>query len=139
MEIFKDETGAVYQAVLNGLKEDLSGLQNDLTIGVKCGKLLLAGVVYSVVGKVCCMTIYSTSPSWCTKANLSQLFELPFDIFDIKVVKAGVSHKNKKANKFLRRLKLREEGYLRYARSDGSHEVVFSLTLKELKEKRWYK
>jgi len=138
MEIYKDTTGEIYNSVVNGLREKLT-IPNDLTVGVFSGKVFLAGVIYSVVDKVCYMTINTTNPKWCTRANLSRLFEMPFDLFDIKIVKAVTSHKNKKANWFLRRLKLREEGYLRCSRADGTHEVVFSLTLEELKEKEWYK
>ena len=139
MEIFRDKTGEVYDFVMTGLNEGNIEIPNSLTIGIHCGKVLVAGVIYSVVGKICYMTIYTTTPKWCTKASLSRLFELPFGCFDIKITKAAVSHKNKGTCKFLRRLKMREEGYLRYARLDGSHDVVFSLTEKELKEKRWYK
>ncbi len=136
MEIYKDN-GDIYNMVTKELK--MEGLQNDLTIGLFNGKILLAGMVCSVVGKICYLTFYATSPKWCTKESLSRLFELPFKEFDIKIVKCATSHKNKKINRLLTKRKLREEGHLRYSRPDGSHEKVFSLTLKELKNKEWYK
>jgi len=134
-----EDNGELYNWIKDS-DDNYETLPNDLTIGLFNGKVLLAGVVYSVTCKnICYITIKTASPKWCTKANLSRLFELPFEVFKVKVVKCATSHKNKRINRLLTKRKLREEGYLRYSRPDGSHERVFSLTLKELKNKEWYR
>ena len=139
MDMFKDKTGEVYKWVVdNCLNGDTEDTDNDLTLGIKCGNKLVAGVVYSNVGKITYLTIYAENPRWCTKANLTRLFEVPFKVFDSKIVKCCTSHKNKRINKLLWGLKLREEGHLRYTRRDSSHLKVFSMTYNELKQKRWY-
>lgn len=113
-------------------------LKNDLTLVAKCdNNKIIAGVVYSVIGKIVYLSIYSNSPKWCTKKNINQILGCPFELFDIKIVKAATSNRNKKSNKLLRGLNLREEGFIRFAREDGSHEVIYSITKKELKEKWW--
>ena len=134
----RDESGKIFEWVVDNLKDD-EKYKNDLTLGIKCGiKGLVGGIIYSVSDDICYLSIYTTSPKWCTKENLSKIFKIPFEALDCKIVKCLVSNKNKKINKLLWGLKLKEEGLLRYHRQDGSHERVFSLTYDELKKKRWY-
>ena len=53
MDMFKDKTGEVYKWVVdNCLNGDTEDTDNDLTLGIKCGNKLVAGVVYSNVGKI---------------------------------------------------------------------------------------
>ena len=138
MEIFKDD-GRVYDWVVQKLDNGES-YRNDLTIGIRNDKLeLIAGIIYSVVGDITYLSIYATDPKWCSSSHLTKIFKLPFEVFESKIVKCITDSKNKKVNKLLWGLKLKEEGLLRFARANGSHERVFSLTEKELKTKRWYK
>jgi hypothetical protein len=140
MVMFVDKTGEVYNWVLSKACDgDIEYTPNDLTIGIMCDKVLTAGVIYSNVGCITYLSIYADNARWCTKANLTRLFELPFDEFKSKIVKCNTSHKNKRINKLLYGLKLRDEGHLRYTRDDQSHLKVFSITEEELKTKRWYK
>jgi hypothetical protein len=138
MIISKDK-GEVYNWVINSLDEDLTGLPNDLTIGIFGCNMLLAGVIYTNVDNICYLTINAVSPKWCTRENLSKIFNIPFEAFGSKIVKCATSSKNKRVNKLLTGLKLREEGHLRCSRPDGSDEKVFSITQKELKRKEWYR
>ena len=116
-------------------------IKNDLTIMIKSdNNELIAGIIYTYVNKICYLSLYAKSPKWCSRLILSRLFLIPFIKFkDCKIVKCGTSHNNKRINKLLRGLNLREEGYIRFARDDGSHEIIFSMTEKELKNKRWFK
>lgn len=142
--VVEDKTGEVYKWVLSNLNDIYipcaeEECPNDLTVGIMCGKVLIAGVIFSVVGCITYLTIYADNPRWCTRATMSRIFELPFNRFNSKIVKCTTSHKNKQANKFLWGLKLRDEGHLRYTRDDSSHLKIFSMTQDELKEKWWYK
>ena len=139
MEIFEDKTGEVYEFVTKNLKYK-EGIKNDLTIGIKCSnKGLVAGLIYSIDNNVTYLTIYAINPRWCSKKILTKIFTIPFGVFKTKSIKLLTSHKNKKVNKLLWGLKLREEGYLRFARpEDGSHLRVFAIEEKELVNKWWY-
>ena len=132
MVIFKDD-GKVFEWVKKSL-DNGEYYKNDLTIGIKDDRIgLIAGIIYSVVDNITYISIYAENPKWCTASNLTKIFELPFKVFNSKIVKCITDSKNKKVNKLLWGLKLKEEGLLRFARSDGSHERVFSITEKELK------
>lgn len=100
---------------------------------------ITGAIVFTYIGCICYLSIYTKNPKWCSRKVINEIFNYPFKNGDVKIVKATTSAKNKEANKFLSRLKLREEGYLRYNRPDGSHERVFSATMQDLKKKRWFK
>ncbi len=138
MEIFKDKDGSVFNWVVKNLKNG-ELYRNDLTIGIRCDNRLICGIIYTVEDKITYLSIFATSPKWCNRTNLSRIFELPFKVFKSKIVKCLTSHKNKRINKLLWGLKLTEEGHLRFARANGTHLKVFSVTEYELKKKRWYK
>lgn len=138
MEIFKDTDGSVFNWIVKSLNNG-EYYKNDLTIGIKYDNDLVTGIIYSVEDSITYLSIYATNPKWCTKENLSRIFELPFVKFNSKIVKCLTSHKNRRINRLLWGLGLREEGHLRFARADGTDEKVFSITLKELKKKEWYK
>jgi hypothetical protein len=138
-EIFKDETGEVYDWVTKNL-DNGETYNNSLTIGIKCAKQgLIAGLIYEVDNSVAYLSIYTISPRWCSKKNLSKICDLAFKGLRVKSLKCLTSHKNKKINKLLWGLKFREEGHLRFARANGTHLKVFAIEEKELKNKWWYK
>lgn len=137
--IYRDKTDKTFNWVLDNLK-DKEHYINDLTLAIKNDiNELVAGVIYSRDRDITYLTIYAANPSWCTRKNLSTIFKIPFEVFDSKIVKCVTSHKNKKVNRLLWGLKLKEEGHIRFDRVDGSHSKIFSLTKKELKTKKWYK
>ena len=138
MEIIKDVDGSIYSWVVENL-DNGEDYKNDLTVGIKVGNVYVCGIIYSTDKYATYLSIYATDPKWCTPNNLSRIFELPFKVFKTKIVKCLTSHKNKRINKLLWGLKLKEEGHLRFARADGTHLKIFSLTKKELEEKGWYK
>ena len=137
MEIFKDIDGHVFEWVISKLNNG-EEYSNDLTLGIKLDNILICGIVFSVSAHITYLSIYATNPAWCNRTNLTKIFGLPFDAFGSKAVKCLTSHKNRKINKLLWGLGLKEEGHLRYARADGSHQKVFSITQDELKKKEWY-
>ena len=134
MGIFKDENNEVFNWVVNNLKNG-EDYKNDLTIAITLDNLVIAGVIYSLQNGICYLSIYSTSPKWAS--HLSKIFEIALNFSPI--VKCLTSSKNKKINKFLQGIGMVKEGVLRFERADGTHSVVWSLTEKELKKKRWFK
>lgn len=133
-----DKTGSIFNWIISKLNNK-ELYKNDLTLGFIYDTNIVGGVIYSIENKICYLSIYSETPKWCTKENLSKIFIIPFEDLGCKIVKCLTSARNKKINKLMFGLRLRHEGHLRFARADGSHENVFSITEKELKKKRWFK
>lgn len=136
MALFKDSDNTVYNWVSQNLLDESSYIKNDLTLAIKINQTIVAGVIFSFLGNVCYLSIYASSPLWCNRQNLSKIFDIA--LAKAKIVKCCVSHKNIKINRLLLGLNLHREGLLRFARQNGSHEIVYSITKAELRKKRWY-
>lgn len=113
---------------------------SNLTMGVidKQG-VFIAGVSYFKKGGVCLITAAAKNGSWCMPQTLSELLRIPFELLNCKIAKFEVSHKNEKANRFCRGIGCVKEGLLRFDRQDGTHNIVWSLTKKEILKKGWYR
>lgn len=102
-------------------------------------KKITSAVSYFKNGPVCLITSAAENSSWCKPGTLSQLLRIPFDDLGCKVARFETSHKNEKANRFCKGIGCVKEGILRFAHHDGTHQVVWSLTKKELVKKKWYR
>lgn len=137
MEIFNDKTGEIYNWVVSSLNNG-ECYPNDLTLGLFSDNILIGGVIYSKIDDDVFLSIYTTSPKWCSRKVLSVLFDIPFSIFNAEKAKCAVSIDNKSINKLLKGLGLHEE-HLKRARYDGSLGKLFSIDKNNLINKRWYK
>lgn len=127
----------IYRWLCDTLKMDAA---STLTMGVIDGKgNLIAAVAYFKKSKVCLMTAAAKNGSWCMPQTLSELLRIPFELLNCKIAKFEVSHKNEKANRFCRGIGCVKEGLLRFDRQDGTHNIVWSLTKKEILKKGWYR
>lgn len=136
MEIFNDKTGKIYNWVVSSL-DNGEDYPNDLTLGLIHDNIIVGGVIYSKVDEDVFLSIYTTSPKWCSKKTLSILFDIPFSIFNADKAKCAVSINNKPINKLLKGLGLHEE-HLKRARCDGSLGKLFSIDKDNLINKRWF-
>lgn len=100
---------------------------------------LIGGFTFFKKDRVCLITAVAKSSRWCTPKTLSDLLDIPFDFLHCKIAKFEVSHKNDRANKFCKGIGCVKEGLLRYDRFDGTHNIVWSLTRKEILKKGWYR
>lgn len=110
-----------------------------ITVGVLEEGELIAGISYHKNNKVCSITAVASNGSWCKPETLSELLRIPFDLLGCKIAKFETSVKNNKANRFCKGIGCVKEGLLRYAHHDGTHEIVWSLTKKEICKKGWYR
>lgn len=110
-----------------------------ITVGVLVEGELIAGISYEKNGLVCSITAVSSKSNWCRPETLSELLRIPFEMLGCKVAKFETSVYNKVANRFCKGIGCVKEGILRYAYNDGTHEIVWSLTKKELCKKGWYR
>lgn len=111
-----------------------------VTLGVldETQKLIMA-VSYFKKGPNCLLSAAASSARWCKPETLSAILRVPFDDLGCKVARFEVSVKNKRANRFCKGIGCVKEGILRYAHHDGTHQVVWSLTKKEISKKGWYR
>lgn len=111
-----------------------------VTLGVlnEQGKLIMA-VSYFKKGPSCLLTAAAENGSWCKPQTLTKILRVPFDDLGCKVARFEVSVKNEKANRFCKGIGCVKEGLLRYAHHDGTHQLVWSLTKKEISKKGWYR
>ena len=100
---------------------------------------LIGGFTFYREGFVCHITAVAKNSSWCTPKTLSELLDIPFDFLRCKIAKFEVSHKNERANRFCKGIGCVKEGLLRFDRHDGTHNIVWSLTRKEILKQGWYK
>ena len=138
MVVADNEAKEIYNYVCEKLKMNLA---ESVTMGVLDDKgELLAGVVYykDEYG-ICHISVYAEKPTWALPKRLCDVLRVGFEFLKCKILKFEVSHKNLRAVKLLKGLGVVREGLLRFNRADGTHEVVFSLTEKEFKKKRWYR
>lgn len=111
-----------------------------VTLGVvdEQGKINMA-VSYFKKGPSCLLTAAAENGSWCKPETLTKILRVSFDDLGCKVARFEVSVKNANANRFCKGIGCVKEGILRYAHHDGTHQVVWSLTKKEISKKGWYR
>ena len=133
-----NENKDVYRFICDKLKMNIL---SNLTLAIVNDKEeLLGGIAYYLDNNnICHLTVVSNSPYWALPQTLSEILKIGFNDFKAKIIKCEVSHKNTKIIRLLSGLGLVKEGLLRYARQDGTHEIVFSITEKEFIKKRWYR
>jgi len=111
-----------------------------VTLGVLNDKdELIMAVAYFKKGASCLLSAAATKASWCKPETLTKILRVPFDDLNCKVARFEVSVKNARANRFCKGIGCVKEGILRYAHHDGTHQVVWSLTKKEISKKGWYR
>lgn len=137
MIIADNDNQDIYRWLCNTLAMKVA---STLTMGVVDEKNdLVAAIAYFKKGQVCWITAAAKNGSWCKPQTLSELLRIPFELLKCKIAKFETSHKNKKANRFCKGIGCVREGLLRYERTDGTHNVIWSLTLKEISKKGWYR
>lgn len=127
----------IHKWMCDALKFDVA---QTVTLGVlNETQKLIAGFSYFKKGQICLITAYAENPNWCTPETLSELLRVPFEALGCKIAKFETSNKNEKANRFCKGIGCVREGILRYAHHDGTHQVVWSLTKREILNKGWYR
>lgn len=137
MEIYRDNTGKIYNWVVSSLNNG-ECYPNDLTLGIFSDNILIGGVIYSVIDKDVYLSIYTTTPKWSSRKILTVLFDIPFNIFKAKKVMCLTSVKNDRINKLLKGLGLTQERKST-DRKEKTKGLVFSITKDKLNKQRWYK
>ena len=142
IKLCKDFDNAVYKLVIDRLRETEGEIEvhNSLTLGFldDSDNKIIGGVIFSLTGRCCFFTIWADSVMWCSRSNLTNIFEIAFD-FGAVAIKCATNFHNFRVNKLVRGLGFRREGILRFQRPDGSDEIVWSMTKKEMKNQKWWK
>jgi hypothetical protein len=138
-DLCKDLDGRVYRLVCENLAraEGDCRVANSLTLGFLDGEKIIGGIIYTMVGKMCFLTIWAENPKWCSRTNLARIFGLGF-AGGAAVIKCATDYSNRRVNKLLRGLGFRREGILRFARDNGHDEIVWGLTETEMKSQKWF-
>lgn len=100
---------------------------------------LIMAVSYFKKGASCLLSAAAKNAEWCKPETLTKLLRVPFDDLNCKVARFEISVKNKRANRFCKGIGCVKEGLLRFAHHDNTHQVVWSLTKKEISKKGWYR
>ena len=137
MVIADNDRKEIYQWICKELGYPVA---ETVTLGVlNENQRLIMGVSYFKNGLSCLLSAVAKEASWCKPETLSEILRVPFDDLGCKVARFEVSVKNKRANRFCKGIGCVKEGLLRYAHNDGTHQVVWSLTKKEISQKGWYR
>lgn len=131
--IFFDLNGAVVRWVCLGLNEKMNWVGQNITLGIKIGNVLVAGVIVNNIRPFCdaWLTIYSVNPRWCTRRVLKMIFNVVFDFLKCRRASVLVDAENKKSQNLVSRLGFVKEGVLRAFEDNGHDAVVYSMLKNE--------
>jgi hypothetical protein len=136
-----DDTGFIYQWIKNGLN-DREVLTGDFCAGIYKKEKLVCGLIFSCNNpqKDVYLTIYSTTPSWCTRDSLRFiLVDTCIGVYNCRRATALTSRKNKRARQFLEKVGFKLEGIQRKARVDGNDNCIYGILKEEILNQRWNK
>ncbi|HCU58442.1 MAG TPA: hypothetical protein DIC64_00485 [Alphaproteobacteria bacterium] len=133
IEIFLDLTGDVRDWVGLGLNEPKDWVGQNITLGVKMGKQLIAGIVFHDIRPRTdvWLTIFSTDKKWCNKRVLRAIFDIAFNFLECRRASVRVDAFNKKSRKLVEGLGFIKEGVLRRFEDNGNDGIIYSMLKNE--------
>lgn len=133
IEIFLDLTGDVRDWVGSGLNEPKDWVGQNITLGVKMGKQLIAGIVFHDIRPRTdvWLTIFSTDKRWCNKRVLRAIFDIAFNFLECRRASVRVDAFNKKSRKLVEALGFIKEGVLRRFEDNGNDGIIYSMLKNE--------
>ena len=101
------------------------------SLGICKESEIIAGVIYHrFLGHDIEMSIYTTSPKWCSKRILKLIFEYPFIQLGVKRITATIPVSYHKAHRLVTNLGFQKEGRMRYG-FDQEDAVIYGLLKEE--------
>ena len=101
------------------------------SMGICKGNEIITGIIYHrFLGHDIEMSIYATSPRWCSKRILKMIFEYPFIQLGVKRITATIPVSYHKAHRLVTRLGFQKEGRMRHG-FDQEDAVIYGLLKEE--------
>lgn len=128
--------GVIMKWICDGLGEDTDWVGDSYTFGIEYRGQIVGGIIMNNYRKDLdvWLTIYSTSPHWCSKSVLKYIFTTCFETLNCKRVNIFVSKDNQKSLNLCTRLGFKKEGLLRQYRENGQDCFIMGMLKKEC---RW--
>ena len=130
-----DYGGVIMKWICDGLGEDTDWVGDSYTFGIEYRGQIVGGIIMNNYRKDLdvWLTIYSTSPHWCSKSVLKYIFTTCFETLNCKRVNIFVSKDNQKSLNLCTRLGFKKEGLLRQYRENGQDCFIMGMLKKECK------
>ena len=130
-----DSGGVIMKWICDGLGEDTDWVGDSYTFGIEYRGQIVGGIIMNNYRKDLdvWLTIYSTSPHWCSKSVLKYIFTTCFETLNCKRVNIFVSKDNRKSLSLCERLGFKKEGSLRQYRENGQDCFIMGMLKKECK------
>jgi len=127
--------GVIMKWICDGLGEDTDWVGDSYTFGIEYRGQIVGGIIMNNYRKDLdvWLTIYSTSPHWCSKSVLKYIFTTCFETLNCKRVNVFVSKDNQKSLNLCTRLGFKKEGLLRQYRENGQDCFIMGMLKKECK------
>lgn len=127
--------GIIKKWICDGLGEDTNWVGDNYTFGIAYKGRMVAGLIFNNyrANLDLWMTIYSTTPKWCSKSVLKYIFKTCFEVLNCKRANVLVSKDNHKSLNMCERLGFKKEGLLRQYRENGDDCYILGLLKEECK------
>ncbi len=136
--IIYDRDGAIKSFVCQnlGISTDWVG-QESMTLGFISENQLIGGLIYHNIRLGCDLwwSIYTTSPKWCNKGILCQIFGIAFKVFGVRRISLLVKADNQRCLNFIEKLGFKREGCLHQFNEDGTDSYIYGMLKSENKWK----
>lgn len=133
-KIVYDSDGSIKNYICRNLSISADWVgQESMTLGfVVCGQLV-GGLIYHNIRLGCDLwwSIYTTSPKWCSKSILTQIFGIAFDVFGVRRISLLVKADNQRCINLIERLGFKREGCLRQFDDDGTDAYIYGILQSE--------
>lgn len=135
-KIWPDCCDVILQWICAGLGENTDWIGENYTFGISYKDKMVGGLIFNNYrpNVDVWLTIYSTSPRWCSKFVLKYIFKTCFETLNCRRVNVLVSKSNKRSFDLCRRLGFVKEGFLRQYRENGEDCYIMGMLKKEC---RW--
>lgn len=135
-KIMPDFGGIIKKWICDGLGENTDWVGDNYTFGISYKGKMVAGLIFNNyrANLDLWMTIYSTSPKWCSKSVLKYIFTTCFVTLNCKRANVFVSKDNHKSLSLCERLGFKKEGLLRQYRENGDDCYILGMLKQEC---RW--
>ena len=132
-KIMPDCGGIIKKWICDGLGENTDWVGDSYTFGISYKDKMVAGLIFNNyrANLDLWMTIYSTSPKWCSKSVLKYIFTTCFVTLNCKRANVFVSKDNHKSLSLCERLGFKKEGLLRQYRENGDDCYIMGMLKQE--------
>lgn len=135
MNVYIAHDDVIDEWVYSSLSVEPPQERNMPSLAVERDGSIIAGICFwAEENHIAVLSVYSTSPYWCSRRTLSDMFCLPFINYGMEVLRALSDINNNKSNDFIKRLGFQKDGRVRMSCNPEEDAFLWSMLKSEC---RW--